>query len=316
MSSSFDPSFDQTSVFASSRAVPRRVLLVDDDANLLEQLAATLGAREIEVIRATTGEEAITLMARRWIPLIVTDDQMPEMDGIALVHRVRALAAKPTYVIMMGAAIDGEAMERGYCAGVDQYVSKKNWEAVLPVRVTEGLKTIHLRRIGRHRIAHESVVTVDLHSGAHTARHLVGRLSAEIMLAQRTQGVVNVLSLGVHSPHKEQVTEEQLSATLGALKSALRPKLDWVAWLHAAADSHRFAVILPSPASDADVFVQSVHNAFVSSAKSQTGQAPVLTFGTTSVQPAPNSRLPTAMEVLGKAESARRVQQGTAMPPH
>jgi CheY-like chemotaxis protein len=231
------------------------------------------------------------------------------MDGIALVHRVRALAAKPTYVIMMTANADNVVMERGYCAGVDQYVSKKNMEAALPMRIAEGLKAIRLRRLGKRKLAHESVVTVDLNSGAHTARHLVGRLSAEIMLAQRTQSTVNVISLGVHPSQQEVVSESQLSATLAALKGSLRPQLDWVAWLHPAGNSHRFVVVLPSASSETATFVQSVRNTFVSSARELSGQPPTLSIGTFAVQPTADAKSPTAMEVLGKAESARRAQQ-------
>jgi CheY-like chemotaxis protein len=301
--------FEQTGVFASAKGVPARVLVVDDDASILDQIGTLLAGQDVEAVRVSTGEEAITLMARQWFPVIVTDDEMPEMDGIALVHRVRALAAKPTYVIMMTANADNVVMERGYCAGVDQYVSKKNMEAALPMRIAEGLKAIRLRRLGKRKLAHESVVTVDLNSGAHTARHLVGRLSAEIMLAQRTQSTVNVISLGVHPSQQEVVSESQLSATLAALKGSLRPQLDWVAWLHPAGNSHRFVVVLPSASSETATFVQSVRNTFVSSARELSGQPPTLSIGTFAVQPAADAKSPTAMEVLGKAESARRAQQ-------
>lgn len=301
--------FEQTSVFTSAKAVPRRVLVVDDDAALLDEVGTLLAGQDLEAVRVSTGEEAITLMARQWFPVIVTDDEMPEMGGIELVHRVRALAAKPTYVIMMSATVDNMVMERGYCAGVDQFVSKKNMQGALSVRIAEGLKTIRLRRLGKNRLAHESIVTVDLNSGAHTARHLVGRLSAEIMLAQRTQSTVNIIALGVHPSQQEAVSDSQLTATLAALKGSLRPQLDWVAWLHPAGNSHRFVVVLPSASSETAMFTQSVKNTFVSAAKELSGQPPTLSIGTFSVQPAADAKPPTAMEVLGKAESARRAQQ-------
>ena len=291
--------FEQTSIFNSAKAVPRRVLVVDDDATLLDEIGTLLAGQDLEAVRVAKPEEAITLVARQWFPVIVTDDEMPEMDGIELVHRVRALAAKPTYVIMMSATADNAAMERGYCAGVDQYVSKKNMQAALSMRIAEGLKTIRLRRLGKNKLAHESVVTVDLNSGAHTARHLVGRLSAEIMLAQRTQSTVNIIALGVHPSQQETVSESQLSATLAALKGSLRPQLDWVAWLHPAGNSHRFIVVLPSASSETATFVQSVRNTFVSAAKELSGQPPALSIGAFSVQPAADANPPTAMEVLG-----------------
>jgi CheY-like chemotaxis protein len=278
---------------------------------VLDEIGTLLAAQDLEkTVRVSNGEEAITLMARQWFPVIVVDDAMPEMGGIEIVHRVRALAANPTYVIMMSASADNAVMERGYCAGVDQYVSKKNLQLALPTRVAEGLRTIRLRRAGKRKLAHESVVTVDLNSGAHTARHLVGRLSAEIMLAQRTRSPLNVIAMGVHPSQQDAVTDAQMSATLAALKGSLRPQLDWVAWLHPAGNSHRLVVVLPSASGETATFVQSVRNTFVTAAHELTGMPPTLSFGVVTVDMSADAKLPTAMEVLGKAESARRAQQG------
>lgn len=306
--------YEQTSVITSARAVPRSVLVVDDNTAFLDEVATLLTAQDIDVTRATNGEEAITLLARRWIPLIVTDDEMPVMDGIELTHRVRAMTVKPTYVIMLLSVLDGSAMERGYCAGVDHYVSRGGWQASLPVRITEGFKAIRLRRGVKQKLRNDSVVTVDLASGAHTARHLVGRLSAEIMLAQRRSSRVGVTAVGLHATTQSRnnaasvISDEQLSAILGALKGAIRPQLDWVAWLHQMAGSHRFLVVSSSPSVEPRALEQSIRNAFVLSGNTATLNAPPLnlSFGTALFEPTTGSRPPTALELLGKAESIRR----------
>lgn len=303
---------EQTSVLASARAVPHRVLIVNDEQSMLADTSDALASPDLDVMCARSGEEALTLMARQWIPIIVTDDDMPNMDGIALVHRVRALAAKPTYVIMLSSTSDSRELERGYCAGVDQYVARRNWQATLPMRVADGLRALRLRRLGKQKVPHESIVTVDLQSGAHTARHLVGRLCAEITLARRQQTTVSIVVLGMHpiasgrghGGGHEIVMDAQLSATLAAFKGALRPQLDWVAWLHAIGDGHRFAAVLPSGIAEAATFIASVRNAFA--AVTACVSAQTLTFGTASFDAKNETTVPTALELLAKAESARR----------
>lgn len=304
------PLLEQTSILASTRAVPHRVLIVDDDERMLADISTALASPDLDVILARNGEEALTAMARQWTPVLVTDDEMPEMNGIALVHRVRALAAKPTYVIMLSSTSDSSELERGYCAGVDQYVARRNYQATLPMKVAEGLKALHLRRIGKQKLAHESIVTVDLQSGAHTARHLVGRLCAEINLARRQQATVSIVVLGMHHSAggggQELLIDAQLSATLAAFKGALRPQLDWVAWLHASGDGHRFVAVLPSGTMEAAAFIASVRNAFAAATAAFNTQTPTLTFGTASFDAKNETTVPAALELLAKAENARR----------
>jgi CheY-like chemotaxis protein len=299
---------EQTSVLASARAVPHRVLIVDDEQSKLAAISTALASPDLDVMWAESGADALTLMARQWIPILVTDDEMPDMDGIALVHRVRALAAKPTYVIMLNSTSDNRVLESGYCAGVDQYVARRNWQTTLPMKVADGLKALRLRRIGKQKLAHESIVTVDLQSDAHTARHLVGRLCAEIDLARRQRTTVSIVVLGVHPMASggghEALMDAQLTATLAAFKGALRPQLDWVAWLHAGGDGHRFAAVLPSAATEAAAFIASVRNAFATATTSVSTQT--LTFGTASFDAKNETIVPTALELLAKAESARR----------
>jgi hypothetical protein len=165
-----------------------------------------------------------------------------------------------------------------------------------------------LRRIGKQKLAHESVVTVDLQSGAHTARHLVGRMFAEINQARRQRTTVSIVVLGVHpiaiGGGNDVLMDAQLTATLAAFKGALRPQLDCVAWLHASGDTHRFAAVLPSASTEDAAFIASVRNAFATAFASISAQT--LTFGTASFDAKNGTVIPTALELLAKAESARR----------
>jgi len=297
----------------SSRSIAQRVLLVDDEQSLLDKMATLLVSQGFDVIRAHDGEEALTQFARQAIPVVVTDDQMPIMDGIEFTHRMRALAVQPTYVIMLTSMTASADIERGYCAGVDHYVTRQSWETALAARVVEGLKAIRLRRAARRPIAHYDTVTVDLQSGAHTARHLVGRLNAELMLAQRRQETMDLIIVGVDGPEKSRVrpnvaSDEQLAVILGAIREAIRPQLDWVAWLHTAGTSHRFAITLPNRPGGVAEVEQSIRNALVAAGRAAGvgAQLPVLSFGATSFKATNESKPPAALELLGLGERSRR----------
>lgn len=301
--------FEKTSVVSSVRGIPRRALVVNDDQAMLDAIGSMLTNQQIDVVKAGNGEEALTVLARTWFPLVITDDQMPLMDGIELTQRIRVLAVKPSYVIMITSMATSAEMERGYCAGVDTYVTANGWQTALPARASDGLTAIRLRSGAKPKLANYGVVTVDLQSGAHTARHLIGRLSAELMLAKRRQTTVNAVVVGMHpSPHaaerNEALQHNHLSAVMGALRSAINPSNDWVAWLHQVGEIQRFLVVLHGPNADTQALQQALRNAFVM-AGGTIGAPPKLSVGTASFT-ANETTPPTALELLGRAESARR----------
>jgi CheY-like chemotaxis protein len=71
------------------RALPSRVLLVDDDELELELMADRLEAAGFEVACASHGEAALQLIEQQWYPLVITDWLMPVMDGIAFTEELR-----------------------------------------------------------------------------------------------------------------------------------------------------------------------------------------------------------------------------------
>lgn len=283
--------------------VPRRVLVVDDDELMRESVSALLSAADIEVAVAADGEEALTLLGRQSFPLVVTDRAMPVIDGIEFVQRLRAIAVAPVYVIMLTANSDAQDFERGYCAGVDHYIAKKGYEAGLMAKVIAGMAAIRRRHVtGASRS--EVPVTVDLESGAHTARHLVGRLHAEIAYATRAKQPMHVLSVCIESGNRNGAVGAAASdALLQGVYNSVRPKLDWIARLPAGNNAHRLAVIMPSStAADVAQVETGIRNAFVR--QDGVGREIKLSMGSTQLTGA--DAAPTALELLGESERARR----------
>jgi two-component system chemotaxis response regulator CheY len=101
-----------------------RVLVIDDDARLRQVLARLLRGAGFDTIdEAADGEEAIGAMADFPPDLIITDCQMPRMDGITFVRQLRARGNR-TPVIMISGHGDPHAIVTAIKAGVNNYLPK------------------------------------------------------------------------------------------------------------------------------------------------------------------------------------------------
>ena len=103
----------------------KRLLLVDDEPNLLRAVAACLSSEGYEVDTARSGEEALVHIAQRLPDLIVSDIRMPRMDGYALARQLRSNPRTDLIPIVFLTAKD-ESSERiaGIRSGVDAYLTK------------------------------------------------------------------------------------------------------------------------------------------------------------------------------------------------
>jgi CheY-like chemotaxis protein len=124
---------------------PLSVLIVDDDELERTLIADRLGQRGIKVEEARDGAEALARLAHEKIPVVVIDWHMPVMDGIEFTERFRAEHPGDTYVIMLTSRREDFDFERGYRAGVDDFLTKGVREPELIARIHAGLHTYSLR---------------------------------------------------------------------------------------------------------------------------------------------------------------------------
>jgi len=283
-------------------------MIIDGNASLREAAAALLSSAEIEAVCAADGEEALTLFARQWFPVLVANRDIPAIEGVEFVARARAVAVAPLYMIMLTDSNDSREYERGYCAGVDHYLSNQNYQTELVTRVGTGLFAIR-RRQATSASRSEGPVIVDLESGAQTARHLVGRLHAEIASAARRHTPLTIISACIEAPASEHIPAGNLKAAAAALlfavQDAVQPGLHWLARLPALPNVHRLAIVMPeSSAAEVTVVEQSIRNTFVRSHGPEGHGVPRLSMGRAAFAHA--EQPPTALELLGESERSRR----------
>ena len=126
----------------SESSKPQRILVVDDDPDVVEMLARYLG-REYDVVVARDGPGAMAAASREPFPhLILLDIMMPGIDGLGVAHRLRMMPELKTVPIIFVTAKDGPMdVVKGIQAGARSYITK-------PFRL-EDLKAKVDRALGR-----------------------------------------------------------------------------------------------------------------------------------------------------------------------
>lgn len=103
----------------------KRLLVVDDESNLLRAVAACLRAENFEVSTARSGYEALMHLAESVPDLIISDIRMPGMDGYKLARQLRASQRTALVPIVFLTAKDQSADRiEGFRAGIDAYLTK------------------------------------------------------------------------------------------------------------------------------------------------------------------------------------------------
>ncbi len=108
---------------ANSTATKARLLVVDDEPNIVELLSAALRYAGFEVATATSGNEALQV-AERWKPdLLVLDVMLPDLDGFSVVRQLRG-RRRTVPVVFLTAKDANEDKVMGLTVGGDDYVTK------------------------------------------------------------------------------------------------------------------------------------------------------------------------------------------------
>ncbi|HEY0239346.1 MAG TPA: response regulator [Friedmanniella sp.] len=99
-----------------------RVLVVDDEPQILRTLRINLQARHYEVVTASSGRGALQAASDTQPDLVVLDLGLPDVDGVEVVRSLRAWTAVP--ILILSGRLDSQAKVEALDAGADDYVTK------------------------------------------------------------------------------------------------------------------------------------------------------------------------------------------------
>jgi DNA-binding response OmpR family regulator len=140
-----------------------KVLVADDDADLLELIAFTLTQAGYLVIRAADGPGAVRRFAEESADLVVLDVNMPGLSGFQVCEAIRARSRVP--VMMLTVRGEEEDLVRALGLGADDYLTKPFSPRTLLARI-QAL----MRRAGMESSAPLAAGRVSLDLGEHTVR--------------------------------------------------------------------------------------------------------------------------------------------------
>lgn len=134
-----------------------QILVVEDDKNTAKLMKAVLSHSGYEVFNAANGIEALELMDRQHVDLIVLDVMMPKMDGYEFAERLRSCGDN-TPILMVTAKQLPEEKCKGFLVGTDDYMVKPVNEDEMLLRIKALLRRA---QIANERKLHIGSVTLD-----------------------------------------------------------------------------------------------------------------------------------------------------------
>ena len=183
-----------------------KILVVDDEEDILEFLGYNLRAQGYEVIVADNGLLAIELAKKHEPSLIILDVQMPNMDGITTCEKIREIPSlSQSVVTFLTARSEDYSQIAGFEAGADDYITKPIRPKVLISRVKALLK--------RRGITQDTTSIIELGDIViDKEKHMTTYKGVEVVFAKKE---FKLLKLLISKPGKVFTREEILEKVWG-----------------------------------------------------------------------------------------------------
>ena len=133
-----------------------KILLVDDEPDILEIVGYNLSQEGYSIVTATNGKEAIAMAKKEHPQLIIMDVMMPEMDGMEACENIRKIPElSNTIITFLTARSEDYSQVAGFEAGADDYISKP----IKPKLLVSKVKAL-LRRLKGEETKNLETITV------------------------------------------------------------------------------------------------------------------------------------------------------------
>ena len=143
----------------------QKILLVDDEEDILEFLSYNLIKDGFEILTANNGAKGLALAKKHKPDLVILDVMMPEMDGVDVCQRIRELPElDETLVLFLSARAEDYSELAGFSAGADDYITKP----IKPKLLISRVRAI-LRRKSRNKAVNNiKVEGIEIDQEKHT----------------------------------------------------------------------------------------------------------------------------------------------------
>lgn len=166
-----------------------KILIIEDEKNILNFITSVLTAQEYQVISAVTGRDGLSQAASQCPDLILLDLGLPDMDGMRIIEKVRSWTSIPIIVISARTQEDDKVLALDQ--GADDYITKPFGNSELLARIRTALR--HSNRMQTsdplaHRPYRSNGLSIDFE------KHQVTRNGQEIHLTQNEFKIVSLLA--------------------------------------------------------------------------------------------------------------------------
>ena len=110
--------------FASENNSVKKILIIDDDQEIVESMQLALDAKGYRVFCGSDGNQGLTLMERESPDLIILDMMMPKRSGFLVLEKLRRTLRVPVRIIMITANEGNRHKTYAETLGVDDYIRK------------------------------------------------------------------------------------------------------------------------------------------------------------------------------------------------
>ncbi len=241
------------------------ILLAEDDPVTRMLMTRFLKNAGYEVDAVANGSEALDKMTKRYYPMLVTDWEMPEMDGIALCKAVRNMQLDGyVYALLLTARDAKEHIITGLEAGADDYLVKPVHEPELIARLNAGRRILALEHSLRVANQRNRILSItDALTGAYNRRYLMEQLPREVERCRRYAYPLSVLMCDLD--HFKQINDQRghaagddvLQQFAARAQKSIRPYSDWIARY----GGEEFLIVLPETAhADGLIVAEKIRN--------------------------------------------------------
>jgi len=226
-----------TQIVRPEFAPARAVLLVDDDELVLVHLAELVRGAGFEVHTAADGATALALLGQQFTPIVITDRNMPGMDGMELCRAIRQQAWPGYIYILLLTVHDGESdILAGLEAGADDYLSKRTSAAQLVARLHTAQRILGLEQALKVELEEKRRQSLtDPLTGTNNRRYFERQLHKDFKRAQRGGGPLSLLMLDIdHFKHINDryghaAGDAVLQEFVTRIRQSLTRETDWCA---------------------------------------------------------------------------------------